>query len=207
MKKVICTAITLLLLCITFISAQAQFQTSDKVAAPRFYKHKVRVNENMQTISSYYAVSTGDLSLLNNIAPDHKLKPGDIVLIRELKEGEPENVIAEDPKDAPAVTAKREKSTPETAAATTATASAERKSPATQRAAAPAPTASVSTDVLRGPDGTTYEKSATAYHIVEKGQTFYRITKIYGLTAEQLMSMNNLSTTVLEVGQKLKVAK
>jgi LysM repeat protein len=195
MKKIIYSTLALLFACFSFISAQAQFQTSDKVAAPRFYKHKVRVNENMQTISSYYAVSVGDLSMINNIPPDQKLKPGEIILIRELKDGEPENVIAEDAKDAAIVTASKERPAP-----------AEKRTTAKAPAAA-ATSYSASADVLTGPDGTAYQKSETAYHIVEKGQTFYRITKIYGLTADELMKLNNLTTTVLEVGQKLKVVR
>ena len=43
-------------------------------------------------------------------------------------------------------------------------------------------------------------------HIVEPGQTYYSISKQYGLTVDELQSMNNLtSANVLEVGQQLTV--
>jgi LysM repeat protein len=41
--------------------------------------------------------------------------------------------------------------------------------------------------------------------VVEKGQTFYRIALIYGLTIDQLKALNNMSNTNIAVGQKLKV--
>ncbi|GAB3780254.1 hypothetical protein GCM10028818_32120 [Spirosoma horti] len=43
-------------------------------------------------------------------------------------------------------------------------------------------------------------------HSVEPGQTYYSISKLYGLTVDELLSINNLTTAdKLEVGQKLAV--
>ena len=43
-------------------------------------------------------------------------------------------------------------------------------------------------------------------HTVEPGQTYYSISKLYGLTVDELLAMNNLTTTAgLEAGQRLKV--
>ncbi|AKD58358.1 LysM peptidoglycan-binding domain-containing protein [Spirosoma radiotolerans] len=48
-------------------------------------------------------------------------------------------------------------------------------------------------------------RSATT-HSVEPGQTYYSISKLYGLTVDELLSLNNLTTAdKLEVGQKLAV--
>ena len=43
------------------------------------------------------------------------------------------------------------------------------------------------------------------YYAVMKGDTLYSISRRYGLTVEQLMQMNNLTTTTLNIGQVLKV--
>ena len=43
------------------------------------------------------------------------------------------------------------------------------------------------------------------YHIVESGQTLYRISKIYGLPIDDLKKMNNLENNQIIVGQKLLV--
>ncbi|GAB2593646.1 LysM peptidoglycan-binding domain-containing protein [Spirosoma areae] len=48
-------------------------------------------------------------------------------------------------------------------------------------------------------------RSATT-HTVEPGQTYYSVSKLYGLTVDELLSLNNLTTNdKLEVGQKLAV--
>ena len=48
---------------------------------------------------------------------------------------------------------------------------------------------------------------ATKYHVVVKGETVYRITQKYGITAEQLRAWNGLSGNQINVGQKLKVSE
>lgn len=49
--------------------------------------------------------------------------------------------------------------------------------------------------------------STTKYHIVEKGETVYRITQKYGITAEQLTKWNNLVGNQINIGQKLRVSE
>ncbi|GAB3702048.1 hypothetical protein GCM10027592_31010 [Spirosoma flavus] len=84
--------------------------------------------------------------------------------------------------------AKIERTAPETKPVTSA--------PITPAATRPAPT----------PTTTGSGKSATGTHTVEAGQTYYSISKLYGLTVDQLMAMNNLTNNdVLEVGQQLLV--
>jgi hypothetical protein len=43
------------------------------------------------------------------------------------------------------------------------------------------------------------------YHTVVKGDTLYNISRRNGLTVDQLMRMNNLTTTTWSIGQVLKV--
>ncbi|GAB4033074.1 lytic transglycosylase domain-containing protein [Spirosoma gilvum] len=53
---------------------------------------------------------------------------------------------------------------------------------------------------------TTGSTNRSAMHTVEPGQTYYSISKQYGLTVDELLSMNNLTRdNVLEVGQQLTV--
>lgn len=43
------------------------------------------------------------------------------------------------------------------------------------------------------------------YHIVEKGENLAIISKQYGLTINKIKEVNNLETTLVSVGQKLRV--
>jgi murein DD-endopeptidase MepM/ murein hydrolase activator NlpD len=43
------------------------------------------------------------------------------------------------------------------------------------------------------------------YHIVEKGETIYRICTKYNISAEQLKSLNKIRGDTIEVGQKLRI--
>ncbi len=58
-----------------------------------------------------------------------------------------------------------------------------------------------------GPGGVRYNVSKDEYHVVSKGQTFFRIALIYGLTIEELKEINGLTSTTVEIGQRLKVRK
>lgn len=50
-------------------------------------------------------------------------------------------------------------------------------------------------------------REAVVYHVVEKGQTMYRISKIYNVTIEQLQQWNGLSDVSVRIGQKIKIIK
>ncbi|AUD07233.1 lytic transglycosylase [Spirosoma pollinicola] len=57
----------------------------------------------------------------------------------------------------------------------------------------------------RSATSTSVNRSATT-HSVEPGQTYYSISKLYGLTVDELLEINNLTADdKLEVGQKLAV--
>jgi membrane-bound lytic murein transglycosylase D len=50
--------------------------------------------------------------------------------------------------------------------------------------------------------------STNAFHTVESGQTYFSISRMYNLTVDELLELNNLSDVKkLSVGQKLKVQK
>lgn len=55
-------------------------------------------------------------------------------------------------------------------------------------------------------EDTVKPKATTKYHTVEAGETVYRITQKYNITAEQLRTWNKLTGNNIYVGQKLKVS-
>lgn len=57
------------------------------------------------------------------------------------------------------------------------------------------------------PNEITYVKSSDGYHLVERKQTLYRIALTYGLTVDELKTLNSMNTTDIMVGQKLKVVR
>ncbi|MBO3116318.1 LysM peptidoglycan-binding domain-containing protein [Winogradskyella sp. DF17] len=46
---------------------------------------------------------------------------------------------------------------------------------------------------------------ATSFHKVQKGETLYSISKMYGLSVETLKSNNNLSSNLIKAGQVLRL--
>jgi LysM repeat protein len=58
-----------------------------------------------------------------------------------------------------------------------------------------------------GPRGVVYNVSKGEYHTVAKGQTFFRVALIYGMSVDELKELNGLENTTIEIGQKLKVRK
>ena len=51
-------------------------------------------------------------------------------------------------------------------------------------------------------------KSTPRFHVVQSGETLYRISRRYGLTVDQLQSFNNLAPdAAIYPGQKLKIEK
>lgn len=51
----------------------------------------------------------------------------------------------------------------------------------------------------------TSSAGAVKTHIVAKGETLYRISKMYGMTVDDLKALNGLSSNNVSLGQKLKV--
>jgi LysM repeat protein len=47
--------------------------------------------------------------------------------------------------------------------------------------------------------------NTTTYHIVKTGETLFGISKQYGATMQQLKQANNLETTLINIGQRLRV--
>jgi membrane-bound lytic murein transglycosylase D len=50
-------------------------------------------------------------------------------------------------------------------------------------------------------------KQEVVYHTVEKGQTMFRISKLYNVTIEQIQQWNGLTDVAVKEGQKIKIVK
>ncbi len=48
--------------------------------------------------------------------------------------------------------------------------------------------------------------SKTEYHLVKAGETLYGISKLYNISVNDIMKWNSLSSSALNIGQKLKLA-
>lgn len=166
-----------------------------KERLPRFQEHYVRERETPSSISSDFSIKTRDFLLLNNFPADVKLKPGQKVLIRVLKDGE--TVEKETPYSAPRKNSADEKNKPDEAT---------KKPQNTKKESAATSKGETTTEMLVGPNGAKYELSSGGFHVVQKGQTFYRIALIYHISIDQLKKLNNMTTTDIKVGQELKIS-
>ncbi|SEQ43288.1 peptidoglycan endopeptidase LytF/peptidoglycan endopeptidase LytE [Hyunsoonleella jejuensis] len=54
-------------------------------------------------------------------------------------------------------------------------------------------------------DTTVISNNAPVFHVVKSGETLFGLAKKYGVSLNQLKEANNLETTLISVGQKLKV--
>jgi len=54
-------------------------------------------------------------------------------------------------------------------------------------------------------DTTVISSNAPVFHVVKSGETLFGLAKKYGVSLNQLKEANNLETTLISVGQKLKV--
>ena len=183
-------------------------QAQSKEKLPRFQEHYVRDRETPSSIAQDFNLRLKDFLMLNNFPEDVKLKPGQKVLIRTLKDNE--NVAKESPYKPVTAEEKQPKETsaPVEKAAVkekhvAKTVSSETSTTTTSSTRTPA----VDQSQLVGPNGAKYEMTGGNFHVVQKGQTFYRIALIYGLKIEELKQLNNMTTTDIKVGQELRISK
>lgn len=178
--------------------ANQLMQKNEKL--PRFQQHIVKDRETPSSIAADFNIKTRYFLMLNNFPDSVKLKPGQKVLIRQLNDGESAEKEGEYYVTKPAVTSPPDEEKPVVKKTT----AAKTEKPANSKAEPPAKTES---NPLVGPNGAKYTLSGGGFHVVQKGQTFYRIALIYHLTVDELKALNNMTTTDIKVGQELKVTK
>lgn len=183
---------------------------------PQFLKHKVKPGETMNSIAELYNVNKQDMLLLNDFPEEVFLETNQIILIRQLKDNEEATPLPADYKTGKTTTATTTKAAePEKKVTATTVVKKEEAVKKEEPVKTEAPVAEKKTVVpvtvnkaeTVGPDGTKYKVAESGYHVVEKGQTFYRIALIYGLSVDELKAINNLSSTTVSVGQRLKVTR
>ncbi len=197
------------------------FATTILFAQSKFLKHKVRQGETIGSIAAKYEADKNYILMLNDFPPSVKLNAGDVVLIRELKLGEEQVKETRDfvetssstytppaPKSEPV---KSEKVSENVKYERIVDIKPEVKKAERNVALSSAPTsdpkAGVSAqagDVVNF-NGTTYSVADDGYHIVEKGQTLYRLSVIYKTSVDKIKSLNGLTSNDVPVGTKLKV--
>lgn len=198
---------TLLLLGIALQFANAQ------EALPQFLKHTVKSGETLGDLAVKYRVNKRDILLLNDFPDNKKVKAGEVVLIRTLTEKEAREAdkaqyaqpAKQQAKQVEEVSQPVKTSVKSETAKTVKQSVKETVAEPVQKTVAPPPPSTKAVEV--GPGGTKYNVASDGYHTVQRGQTFYRIALIYGLTVQELQQINNLPNTNIEIGQKLKVRK
>jgi peptidoglycan endopeptidase LytF len=164
---------------------------------PRYLQHTVRERETPSSIANDYNLSLKTFLLRNDFPDNVKLRPGQVVIIRELepweKQVKEKGYVSKSDDDEPAPAKKTETHTVKSEKTRTV-----EKTETTTTSEKPAHAAPAVT-------GSLYEKSGGNTHIVQRGQTFYRIALTYGLTVDQLKKLNGMSNTNIAVGQELKI--
>ena len=61
--------------------------------------------------------------------------------------------------------------------------------------------------MLTLPKATEEPSTGYTYYTVQKGDSLYQIAKRYNTTTDKLKNINNLTSTLLSIGQQLKVPK
>ncbi len=158
--------VTLLTLSFIVFSTAVQAQ----VAYPRFQKHTVLEGETAQGVADQFHVSLTDFCLLNDFPEDVKLKPYQVVLVKQLKEGEEEiiedvplqkvkPVRSEPAKTEPAKTVVAE-TTKTTTTKTTTTTITEKPKPVVEEKPKPAPVKTTAVEVVEKPKPVAVKKQA-----------------------------------------------
>ncbi|MCS6934963.1 MAG: LysM peptidoglycan-binding domain-containing protein [Chitinophagales bacterium] len=203
--------------------------------AQEYITHTVEWSETIYSIPVRYGITTKEFLAINGFTHDVVLKPGMVVRIREMtqeeifakKRASNKNVaIKVDPVSGETVPSERQKvmietrlkveeplpvkptSAPAPAKAVAASSQAKPTTPAPQpKLPEPSVAKQPAThpDISIGSNGVVYKISKNGYHLVEKQQTAYHISKIYNISIEDLLRINNLDSTNIKIGQVLKV--
>lgn len=204
MKKSIAMAVSFMTLLHVCTNAQK--------ATPKYVKHVVEYTETVYSIPVHYNMTTKEFLSVNNFPIDVELKPGQEVLIREMTPEEIEEARLRKLKETPEQSikissneqARLEMKKKVEAVDMTKADAGDQKLPVAKFDAPKA--ISVDNDIDIGPNGIAYKISKDGYHMVEKKQTIYHLSKIYNISIDDLKRLNNLASTDILIGQRLKVS-
>lgn len=187
----------------------------------QYLRHTVEFSETVYSIPVHYGITTPQFLEINHMDINHELKQGDVVIIRELTAEE--IASANKPKEEKKPEQVEKKQTPHEIIREQLRAEVETPAPPKTETKPVVEDAPVKKEVEKvevkttpvdedktidiGPNGIVYKISKNGYHVVEKKQTFYHIAQIYNISQDDLKKINNLTTTDLAIGQKLKVSR
>lgn len=178
MKRLIFYKKLILLLSLIFASSFIYSQT----------KHTVVKGETYYSISKKYGISVDELCSANNLNTSDVLKVGQILNIPQ--------------KNSAATSSSSAANSSSSASSSNSAASSTNKNQSSEN------TSATSSQKTANSAASTSASSTRKFdtYTVQKGDTFYRIAKINGITVNELKEMNNLADdTVLKVGDKLKI--
>lgn len=192
-----------------------------RTSAQQYLEHVVEWSETIYSIPVHYNMTTKEFLAVNGFSHDVEIKPGMVVKVRELtpeeqfakrrEENKKEVVKVEVAKPAPVASNREQimmdtKMKVEDVVPVVAQKQPEPKpepvkiqEPKVEQPSATDPNISV------GSNGVIYHISKNGTHLVEKQQTAFHIAKIYNLSIDDLLRINNLQSTDIKIGQKLKV--
>lgn len=189
--------------------------------AQQYLEHTVEWSETIYSIPVHYNMTTKEFLAVNGFSHDVEIKPGMVVKVRELtpeeqfakkrQEQKIETVKVEPAKPAP-VASNREQIMMDTKMKVEDVVPAvAQKQPEPKPEPVKAPVqkteqpVAIDPNISVGSNGVVYHISKNGLHLVEKQQTAFHIAKIYNLTIDDLLRINNLQSTDIKIGQKLKV--
>ncbi|MBX2951243.1 MAG: LysM peptidoglycan-binding domain-containing protein [Leadbetterella sp.] len=152
-------------------------------------RHRVSPGETLFSIANRYGTTVAELRRMNNMSPSETLKSGTTLIVSGAA--------------APGTGTTGANSS---GAASTGTPGATSQGVATPGASTPgASTPGASTPgTTRTPEPSKNTATAST-HTVQRGETLFSIANRYGLTVDELRSLNGLSANSIQAGQKLKV--
>lgn len=185
MKRLIFYKKLILLLSLIFASSFIYSQSQTK--------HTVVKGETYYSISKKYGISVDELCSANNLNTSDVLKVGQILNIPQ--------------KTSAAISSSSAANSSSSASSSSSAASSANKN---QSSTNTSETSSQKTDSSSNSANSTSNSANSTRkfdtYTVQKGDTFYRIAKINGISVSELKQINNLADdTILKVGDKLKI--
>lgn len=173
------------------------YYTENKSSSAEVATHIVQPGETLWAISQKYGIKLSSLKAKNRIRTDKDIRAGMVLNLQEHRKR------GEDIKMAPAQELRR-----------MAAASNPQPAPTNQPPAQTAPPQSNPSAVTTQPRAETPRQTTppssgreSITHVVQQGETLFRLSQRYGVSAEDIKKWNNLPDNTIKVGQRITIIK